>query len=426
VSSLYGARVYIQDAKSVILRLSTLRLITTLLSIVVASGCASGVPKRAAIPLDKLDQAMLTGHSNNIRGLGLRTSPELQEDFVDGLVDGGPEHACEFKDGDPVMCVLVISGGGGWGAFGAGVLNGWSEQGDRPNFKIVTGISTGALIAPFAFLGPEYDSVLKEAFTTIEGESDLFTRRSIFALFSSDSVASNAPLKRRLDAAISPTVVEAIADAHRDGRRLYIGTTNLDAQRFSIWNIGAIAVNGDIDLIRKVILASTAIPGVMPPVSFEANIDGVTYEELHSDGGLQAQFFIPLNVVDLKAAIMSAKARGFEGTPRPKLFVIRNARFIPDPEQVRRRLLPIVQRSLTTMTQAMGRSDLYQIFAISRARGSDLLYAEVPETFSWESKDQFDGGEMRRLYDIGVNFGKDDASWKTTPLGLFTKNAGFE
>jgi len=306
------------------------------------------------------------------------------------------------------------------------VLNGWSEQGDRPNFKIVTGISTGALIAPFAFLGPEYDSVLKEAFTTIEGESDLFTRRSIFALFSSDSVASNAPLKRRLDAAISPTVVEAIADAHRDGRRLYIGTTNLDAQRFSIWNIGAIAVNGDIDLIRKVILASTAIPGVMPPVSFEANIDGVTYEELHSDGGLQAQFFIPLNVVDLKAAIMSAKARGFEGTPRPKLFVIRNARFIPDPEQVRRRLLPIVQRSLTTMTQAMGRSDLYQIFAISRARGSDLLYAEVPETFSWESKDQFDGGEMRRLYDIGVNFGKDNANWKTTPLGLFTKNAGFE
>ena len=258
------------------------RMLIAVCSLVLIAGCGS-TPKRNSAPLDQLAQATLVGHSKSIRGFGLETSPELQQDFVDGLIDGGKDQACEFKNGNPVMCVLVVSGGGGWGSYGAGLINGWTEAGNRPTFKIVTGISTGALIAPFAFLGPDYDWVLKENFTSINSEKDLIKRRSIFAIFSSDAIANTAPLQKRLETAIDKKVVDAIADAHRKGRRLYIGTTHLDAQRFTIWNIGEIALKGDIELIRKVILASTAVPAIMPPVSFDITVDGTNYQELHAD-----------------------------------------------------------------------------------------------------------------------------------------------
>ena len=157
---------------------------------------------------------------------------------------------------------LVLSGGGSNGAFGAGFLNGWTKTGDRPTFKLVTGISTGALIAPFAFLGSDYDPRLEKLFTTVTNK-DIYRIRSPFAVFKKDSLARTDPLALRIEEVIDEEILRAIAAEHRRGRRLFVGTTNLDAQRIVVWNMGAIATSGQpgaIDLFRQVLLASASIP----------------------------------------------------------------------------------------------------------------------------------------------------------------------
>ncbi len=389
------------------------------------TGCA-GIAPRVPVPVDIQAEATIPGHDNGIRALGLGKSDAMQRDFVEGLLDGGQEQACDFEDDRPIMCVLALSGGGAFGAFGAGVLNGWTETGTRPDFKIVTGISTGALIAPFAFLGPKYDAKLKQDFTTIESESDIVTQLPILALPTADALTNSHPLMNRIRNTVDAEMVAAIAEEHRQGRRLYIGTTNLDAERFTVWNIGVIALSGDVDLIRKVILASASIPGLMAPVLFEVEVEGARYDELHVDGGIQSQFFLPVDVIDLDAAIASAKVRGFGATPKPRLYIIRNARFAPEPGFAERRLVPIVKRSVSAMVQSMGRLDLAQIFAFSQVRKSDLFYIEVPDDFRWMSDDEFNGPEMRRLYRIGYASALDPSAWRTTPAGLFPKNARYE
>ena len=388
-------------------------------------GCASPAP-RAPVPIANQAEATILGHDHQIRALGLGKSIDLQSDFVQGLLDGGRESACDFQDGQPVMCVLALSGGGGSGAYGAGVLTGWTATGDRPKFKIVTGVSTGALIAPFAFLGPAYDDALEHAFTTIEDEGDIVTRRPLITLPTAESLALSQPLINRIKDSIDEDTVAALAEEHRKGRRLYIGTTNLDAERFTVWNIGAIAQSGDVDLIRKVILASASIPGIMPPVLFDVAVDGARFDEMHVDGGIQSQFFLPIDVIDLDAAMASAIARGFEGKPKPRLYIIRNARFAPEAGFAERRLGPIIKRSVSALIQSMGRLDLAQIFAFSKARGSDLFYTEVPDDFTWNSEDEFDGPEMRRLYQKGREIIQEPSPWRTTPVGLFPKNARFD
>ena len=401
-----------------------LSLLLTLI-IGICTGCAGNAP-RASVPVIDQELAIISGHTHQIRALGLGKSIELQDDFVQGLLDGGRENACDIQDGQPIMCVLALSGGGGSGAYGAGVLTGWTETGERPEFKIVTGVSTGALIAPFAFLGSAYDPELELAFTTIEGESDVVTRRPLVTLLTAESIALAQPLIERINDSIDEETVAALAAEHRKGRRLYIGTTNLDAERFTVWNIGAIALSGDGDLIRKVILASASIPGVMPPVLFDVAVDDVRYDEMHVDGGIQSQFFLPIDVIDLDAAMASAMARGFQGQPKPRLYIIRNARFTPEAGFAERRLGPILRRSVSSMIQSMGRLDLAQIFAFSKARGSDLFYTEVPDDFVWGSDDEFNGPEMRRLYQRGREVIQEPSPWRTTPAGLFPKNARFE
>src|SRR5260370_31832836 len=183
---------------------------------------------------------------------------------------------------------LAISGGGSDGAYGAGVLTGWSESGLRPEFAVVTGVSIGALIAPFAFLGPRYDEVVHKNFTTI-GAADIFEDRT-----TRDSLFDYWPLKRVIEQRVTPALLSEIAAEHARGRRLFVATTNLDAGRRVVWNMGAIAARGEegLRLFRDVLLASSSIPGFFSPVPIEVEANGKKFHELHDDSTLTAPFFL--------------------------------------------------------------------------------------------------------------------------------------
>ncbi|GAM72564.1 lipoprotein [Vibrio sp. JCM 19236] len=276
-------------------------------------------------------------------------------------------------------------------------------------------------------MGSDWDDELESAYTTIENQSYIVEQRNLLGLFWSDSITTVSPLKKLLDTHITEALIDAIAVEYQSGRRLYIGTSNLDSQTFTVWNMGAIASEGSdkaLELFKQVLLASASIPILMPPTLFEVDIDGKSYDEMHADGGVNTQFFIPLRVINLNEAIENAQDNGFQFTPRPRMYIIRNARFVPHPKVVDRNLASITEGTITSMVQAMGRADLYQIFSIARARGNDFRYTEVPEDFEWQSEDEFNGPEMRRLFSIGVEQGLHKDPWKRTPPGLYHLNSG--
>src|SRR5947207_2010869 len=157
---------------------------------------------------------------------------------------------------------LALSTGGGDGAFGAGLLNGWSESGKRPEFSVVTGVSTGSLMAPFAFIGSSRDDGLKRAYTEYNA-GDIFED-----VKTAESLVDTWPLKRLIAKEVTPELLAQIAEGYRGGRRLFVATTNLDAQRGVLWNMGAIAAKGDeaaLKLFRDILGESTAIPALFSP-----------------------------------------------------------------------------------------------------------------------------------------------------------------
>jgi predicted acylesterase/phospholipase RssA len=262
---------------------------------------------------------------------------DLQERAIDprGLVDAAG-----------AVSILALSGGGANGAFGAGLLNGWTAAGTRPVFKLVTGISTGALIAPFAFLGSDYDATLRDFYTTITTK-DIYRERSYFAiLFDPSSMVDTMPLQEILTKQVNAQVLAAVAQAHRRGRRLFIGTTNMEAGKLVIWDMGAIATSGKpeaLELFRKVMLASASIPVAFPAVYIPVEAGGKRYEEMHVDGGTATQVFFYGFTLDLHAA---QEAAGVQGRPRIRLFVIRNGKLTVPWELMIPRILPIAERSL--------------------------------------------------------------------------------
>jgi Patatin-like phospholipase len=233
---------------------------------------------------------------------------------------------------------LAVSGGGSDGAFGAGLLVGWSEAGTRPKFDVVTGISTGALIAPFAFLGSDYDAQLKEVYTTY-GQKDIAQPRTLLSVAAEASIASIAPMVALVEHYVSSDFLAAVANEHRKGRRLLIGTSHLDAQRPVIWNMGEIAVRGDqnaIELFRKIIIASASVPGIFPPALISVDKGGRTYDEMHVDGGVVSQVFLFPTQFDPRSL---DKRLGH--SPRRRLFIIRNGRLSAEWETVEPSILKI-------------------------------------------------------------------------------------
>jgi predicted acylesterase/phospholipase RssA len=316
----------------------------------------------------------------------------------------------------PPSYILAISGGGDDGAFTAGLLNGWTAHGDRPEFKVVTGVSTGALIAPFAFLGPSYDPILKKIYTDVS-QRDIFKRRGLLraALFG-DALSDTTPLFKLTQKYVDRQVLDAIAAEYAKGRVLLVGTTNLDSSEPVIWNMTAIAASKDpraAELFRKVLLASAAIPGAFPPVMIDVVVDGVRYQEMHVDGGAMAQVFAYPPTLHLRK---EAANEGI-GERQRAIYIIRNARLDPDWASVKRRTLPIAGRAIGALMQTQGIGDLYRIYATTQRDHVDYNLAFVPRSFTTPHKEQFDTAYMRALYQTGYELAVAGYPWQKTPPG---------
>lgn len=310
---------------------------------------------------------------------------------------------------------LAISGGGPNGAFGAGLFVGWTASGTRPEFTMVTGISTGALTAPFAFLGSDYDDTLKKVYTTTSTK-DILKKRGIFSSIFGDSMTDTTPLKALIAKYVTIDIVNAIAREHQGGRRLMVGTVNLDAGRSVIWNIGAIAASdhpAKLTLIHDILRASAAIPVIFPPIDITVENNGIQYEELHVDGGTGSQVFVYPAAVDWKLITKKLKVQG-----KPKVFVIRNSFIGPGYKGINRRLMPIANRSIDSLIRTQGIGDLYQIWVLCDRDGNDFNLAYIPAEFTEEPSEGFDPVYMGKLYELGYQMARKGYPWIKAPPGL--------
>jgi predicted acylesterase/phospholipase RssA len=311
--------------------------------------------------------------------------------------------------------VLALSGGGTFGAYTAGVLNGWSATGQRPPFDVVTGISTGALAATYAFLGPEYDRRLCQLSTSITA-ADIYRRRPRLTVLWSDAVASSAPLARLLEGQIDATVLQAVAVAHAQGRRLYVGTTNLDTRRLVVWDMGAIASSGRpdaLELYRKVVLASASVPGFFPPVRIDVQVNGQTYTELHADGGATSEVFLRSSMLHVDVQDVRAGRRPLAGSD---VYVIIAGKLFSDPECVRPRVTGVGAGALGALTYAQTRNDVARIYTLALLTGMRFHLAALPQEFPTTGDSlSFDQEEMRRLYAEGYREACAGQAWHERP-----------
>lgn len=382
-------------------------------SLLLALGACGSIARNpvSEYALDRADLVDLPG----MRLIGDR----LPDNWDQKLDEAEAQIRAANPDGVPGdASYLAISGGGANGAFGAGILVGWTAAGDRPAFRVVTGVSTGALMAPFVFAGPEYDSDLRALYTTISTK-DIFRRRSLISLPRADAVGDSEPLQALLDTHVDQDLLDAIAREHNKGRRLFIGTTHLDAGEPVLWSIGLIAASGHpraLALVRKIMLASASIPGLFPPVYFEVEVDGEIYDEMHVDGGAAAQVFAYPDSLDLPATW--ARLGMVEQT---RMYVIRNARIDPEWKEVRPRFTSIASRSISLVIRAQGVGDLYRIYLSAQRDGIDYNLAYVPRYFGEEPGEEFDPEYMRKLFDLGYYLAESGFPWAKEPPGFSTR-----
>jgi len=376
------------------------------------SGCSS-VPRRPAVPFGRENLAAVPGF-DGIRWWGdVADDPVFLEVAKQTIVRERAYRASRGEPGlAPSIAYLAVSGGGQDGAYGAGLLCGWTDAGTRPEFNVITGVSTGALIAPFVFAGPEYDRVLREVYTTIRTR-DIMEERGLIHGFLSDAMADTKPLRKLLERYVDDEFVRKIAAEDAKGRLLLIGTTNLDAGRPVVWDLGAIAAAGKPEsrkLIVNLMIASAAIPAFFPPVLIDIPIEGKSYQEMHVDGGAATQVFIFPPAFKLRTFVASLDAQR-----ERKAFILRNGRLDPEWAETRPQTLTIAQRAISSLIQTQGLGDLYRIYLSCRRDGVAYKLAFIPATFKEPSKESFDPVYMKKLFQVGYEFGKSGAPWFEAP-----------
>jgi hypothetical protein len=335
------------------------------------------------------------------------------------------ESATEFPigpDGVVQYAHLALSGGGANGAFGAGFLVGWSQTGKRPLFKIVTGVSTGALMAPFVFAGPDYDAALTE-FYTQTSSANIFRMLSIIPQFlGGESLADSGPLQLMIERHVDAELLRRIAAAHDGGRRLYIATADLDSQRLWVWNMGLIAASGRPEaarLFRQIMLASASVPIAFPPVFFQVEAGGRRFDEMHVDGGVGARVFFTGGVFSFSAA----RAGVGRGVGREELYIIHNGQLLPKPRETPRSLRGIGMRTFESASKSAVVGDLFRIYAVTRREQAGYNWITIPEDVELSGNELFDPVLMGRLFELGRQSAQADAPWVTDPPGLRWRSA---
>ncbi|MCK9431768.1 MAG: patatin-like phospholipase family protein [Candidatus Omnitrophica bacterium] len=388
-----------------------------LLAAFIFSGCVSA---RHAVPEGLLGSASIYGFKD-IRAIGGLPSDSFKKDFLDILERGekGGPGFISFRPGRTYYC-LAISGGAANGAYGAGLLNGWSVSGKRPVFEVVTGISTGAIIAPFAFLGSKYDGRLKEFYTKYSTCDVIRIRFPRFRILFSDSVAVTFPLENLIRKYVDQDVLKEVAAQHRRGRRLYVGTTNLDAQRLVIWDMGKIASVGSpeaLELFRRIILASASVPVAFPPVYFDVEAEGKRYDEMHVDGGISKQVFFLYDVLQGFDKALEEKKADYQGK-RYIIYIIMNGYLDPLYKEIPDRIFSIAERTIEAMTNSQSIGDLYQIYFFTRDGRGDFNLAYIPADCVFKPREIFDPQTMEKIFDLGYSRAANGYPWRKSPPGI--------
>jgi hypothetical protein len=334
--------------------------------------------------------------------------PDPAETTVAGLAaalgcDPGPAQVRPAA-GKPLE-ILVLSGGGKYGAYTAGLLNGWTASGTRPQFDVVTGISSGALTAVYAFLGPQYDPQLKHYFTEL-------SRRELYHLCPlrapwTGAIASEAPLARIVHKEVTPQLMDELRQAYGCGRRLFVATTNVMAQRVTVWDVTALAASGRPDapdLVAKVILASTCIPGFVPPVEFDVTVNGCRYRELHADAGNAVQGFV----------------RTADGIPPgSNLYNLTAGKLYLDPLKRRPGLFGAVGGTVSASLYALFRADMMNLYTLAAVTRSRFLMVALPAGVKVAPGSlNFDRDDLQLLYRVGYQMAAGGISWRTVPPGV--------
>lgn len=393
-----------------------------LVVLLLAPGCATP-PRQPAVPERLQNQAQIPGLEKIRYRIG--NPGDMAEMAREGLESVRREQAYLAASGHPgplpPAVFLAISGGGDNGAFGAGLLNGWTAAGTRPTFKLVTGVSTGALTAPFAFAGPAYDATLKEVYTTISAK-DILEPRSLLAALTSDAMADNHPLWKLIAKYVDQALLDVIAAEYARGRLLLVGTTDLDARQAVIWNLTKLAASHDpraLDLFRTLMVASAAIPGAFPPTMIDVEANGQPYQEMHVDGGAMTQVFIYPPSLRIKD---ETHQLGLQQRKRIA-YVIRNSRLDPEWAQVERSTMTIAGRAISSLIQTQGIGDLYRIYLTTQRDGVDFNLAYIPDSFNAPHTEDFDTEFMRKLYAVGYDMAAKGYPWQKKPPG-FTAPSG--
>lgn len=375
---------------------------------------ACSAPRRpSAVPAGRSTEATVLGIPNErffpAHGVGT-----LEAEFASAIERQMGSLGLKSADTLPTWQLLAISGGGENGAFGAGLLCGWSDQGTRPTFNLVTGISTGALAAPFAFLGSAYDSDLRAVYTQTPPDRVL-RKRSLLAALLDDAMADNAPLSDLIAHYVDDALLVAIAQAYDSGRLLFVVTTDLDAQQPVVWNLGAMAKSAHplaADTVRRVLLASAAIPAAFPPSMIDVKIDGVAHQEMHVDGGAYAQAFLYPTAL---TARRRERMRGNQKVLTANAYIIRNGRLHPEWGHVERSTLGIAGRAIATMIIASGYNDIVRIYDNAQRDGFGYNLAYIEPDFREVLSTPFDTSYMRSLFDYAYRKAAGGYPWMKKP-----------
>lgn len=377
------------------------------------SGCTT-LNRKNAVPPELQSQTQIEG----MPGVRYKfSSHEGLQAMMDDIKTGKLDPGFVVKSPAEQASYLSISGGGDNGAFGAGLLTGWTERGDRPQFELVTGVSTGALIAPFAFLGSDYDYVLKRVYTEITPR-DVFINNGLMGALFSDSFADTTPLYRLITEYVDASLLQKIAYEYEvNNRWLLVASTNLDAGLPVLWNMGKLAAVGtpeSLALFRKILLASSAIPGAFPPVMIDVMADGKHFQEMHVDGGATMEVF-------LYPVALGAEARrtGVISNARNRqAYIIRNSRLDSEWRQIERNTLTIMGRAVDQLIQSQGYGDLQRIYLTALRDNVGFNLAYIGPDFNEKHTESFDRKYMTALYNYGQRLGRAGYPWAKTPPGF--------
>jgi len=378
------------------------RLLIIITCLLVSSGCAH---VRHAVPENLVGKAVVIGMPDMRHYTDKTVSSFMRQSLVDSFKEEGKSDY--LVDGIKTYPVLLIGGGVSNSAYGIGLLNGWFKEGFRPVFKIVTGYSSGSIIAVATFSGKDYEDRLAELFLSISTK-DVIKQKNIFSILFGNSLYSSTLFAKKIDDLVDEGLMARIAQEHALGRRLYVGTTDLDAQEFVIWDMGALASKGGPDslkLFRKIILASCSFPATLPPVYFQVEAGGRRYDEMHADGGvIGGIFYIDQLIENL----------GF----RTRVYVLNCCYMSPHSRQVEDNLTAITSRLIETHTAAKMAGDTYKLYAFAKEKGWDYNLAYIPEDFKPNQKEMFDKQEMQRLFKRGYDDAVVGYKWHKAPPGL--------